>query len=181
MDADTLAKAAGLSKDSSYRWKGPLQAAFDYADISTPKRQAAFLAQLGHESGGFQYLREIWGPTSAQKRYEGRLDLGNTQRGDGFRYRGRGLIQITGRANYVRIASRLSRFGAPDFVAEPEALERPEWAALSAADYWKDRRLNELADTGKFKTLTKRINGGLNGYADRLARYERAAEALGVQ
>lgn len=180
MDAETLASAVGLSKDASHRWIGPLRAAFDHADISTPQRQAAFLAQLGHESGGFRYVREIWGPTPAQKRYEGRPDLGNTQPGDGYRYLGRGLIQMTGRANYIRLTGRLSPLGAPDFVAEPEALEQPHWAAFSAADYWKDRRLNDLADAGKFKTLTRRINGGLNGYADRLSRFERAARAVGA-
>lgn len=180
MDAATLSEAAGISDRLAAQWIEPLQAAFAYAHINTPKREAAFLAQVGHESGAFLYVREIWGPTSAQRRYEGRQDLGNTQPGDGFRYRGRGLIQVTGRANYNRLTSRLSWMGSPDFIAEPEALEQPRWAALSAADYWHDRRLNELADAGKFKTLTKRINGGLNGYADRLARYERAARTLGA-
>lgn len=142
--------------------------------IDTPARQAAFLAQTGHESGGFIYTREIWGPTPAQQRYEGRLDLGNTQLGDGFTYRGRGLIQITGRANY----GACSRALGVDFVATPALLEAPAAAANSAAWFWSEHGLNALADSGDFKTITRRINGGVNGWDDRVARWERAKAAL---
>ncbi len=158
------------------KWLEPMRLAFRHADLSSVERAAAFLAQIGHESGGLHYVREIWGPTPAQSRYEGRADLGNTQPGDGPRYRGRGLIQITGRANYRRVSQRLKPMGAPDFEAEPEQLEQPRWAALSAADYWKDRDLNRFV--GDFRQLTRRINGGFNGLEDRVRRLERAKATL---
>lgn len=182
MDYGTLANAAGIPMSRAMRWAEPVSYAMKYAGIKTRNEAAGFLAQVGHESGSFQHVREIWGPTPAQKRYEGRADLGNTQPGDGYRYRGRGLIQITGRANYTRLTQRLRKMAAPDFVALPESLESPKWAALSAADYWVDRKLSQyfLPDGGvKFKALTRAINGGLNGYDDRLMRYERAIAALG--
>ena len=150
--------------------------------ITTPARIAAFIAQIGHESGRLRYVREIWGPTRAQRGYEGRADLGNTQPGDGFRYRGRGLIQITGRANYRALGQAL---GA-DFEAQPELLEQPDYAALSAAHYWLSRDLNELADAGDFEGISDLINigrrtrkaGDANGFADRLAIYQRARHIL---
>lgn len=140
-------------------------------EINTPARMAAFLAQIGHESGRLVYTREIWGPTPAQQKYEGRKDLGNTQAGDGKRYLGRGLIQTTGRANYRATHDGLSDAleGVPDFEQTPTALELPEWAALSAAWYWHSRGLNALADTGAFDAITRKINGGNNGAADRRA------------
>lgn len=147
-------------------------------NISTPVRMAAFLAQIGHESGGLKYVREIWGPTPAQSRYEGRTDLGNTQPGDGERYMGRGLLQVTGRDNYRRMASLLRDYGAPDFEAAPEALEEAKWAVWSAACWWQAHGCNELADSGDFEGLTRRINGGLNGLEDRKARWRRANAAL---
>jgi putative chitinase len=148
--------------------------------IDTPARQAAFLAQIGHESGGLRWVAEIWGPTPAQERYEGRLDLGNTNPGDGTKYRGHGLIQTTGRANHAMVRDRLrERFSdVPDFEEDPMALTEPQWAALSACDYWDMKGLNALADAGKFKAITKAINGGLNGYEDRLARLDAAQTAL---
>lgn len=178
INARLLAAAVGLPVDRVGPWVEPVHVAAHYAELSTVARMAAFLAQVGHESGGFRYVREIWGPTPAQKRYEGRADLGNTEPGDGFRYRGRGLIQITGRANYRRLTQRLMPMCSPDFEGMPEMLETHRWAALSAADYWKDRGLNRYADSGDFRTLTKRINGGLNGYEDRVRRLERATAAL---
>jgi putative chitinase len=151
-----------------------------FYSIDTPARQAAFLAQVGHESGGLRYVRELWGPTDAQERYEGRLDLGNTQPGDGERFKGHGLIQTTGRANHAKVRDRLrERFDdVPDFEAEPESLMEPKWACLSAADYWDMHKLNVLADAGDFRRITKRINGGFNGYDDRLARWELARRTL---
>ncbi|MDF3936645.1 glycoside hydrolase family 19 protein [Pseudomonas citronellolis] len=142
--------------------------------INTPARQAAFLAQIGHESGQLRYVREIWGPTPAQSRYEGRKDLGNTQPGDGKRFMGRGLIQITGRENYRKTGAAL---GVP-LLDNPELLEQPEWAASSAAWWWSNHGLNELADAGKFEQITKTINGGLNGQADRLALWAKAQEVF---
>ncbi|KSJ42362.1 glycoside hydrolase family 19 protein [Pseudomonas aeruginosa] len=142
--------------------------------IDSPMRQAAFIAQVGHESGQLRYTREIWGPTAAQAGYEGRKDLGNTMPGDGKRFMGRGLIQITGRANYVKAAAAL---GQP-LLDQPELLEQAEWAATSAAWWWSAHGCNELADSGDFERITRTINGGLNGQAERLALWERAKRVL---
>lgn len=142
--------------------------------IIGPKRMAAFIAQIGHESGQLQYVREIWGPTAIQLRYEGRADLGNTVAGDGSKYRGRGLIQITGRANYAACGEALGI----DLINHPELLEQPQYACLSAAWFWATKGLNTLADAGEFNTITRRINGGLNGLADRLKLWAKAREVL---
>ena len=145
-----------------------------FRQISTPARAAAFLAQIGHESAQLRYLCEIWGPTPAQLRYEGRADLGNTQPGDGKRFMGRGLIQITGRANYAACGAALGL----DLVAHPELLALPQNAAASAAWFWLQHNLNRFADRGDFVGLTRCINGGTNGIADRRAIWERAKAAL---
>lgn len=152
----------------------PLNEALWENGIVTPERIRAFLAQIGHESGRLRYVREIWGPTPAQRRYEGRADLGNTEPGDGHRYMGRGLIQITGRANYAAASDALGE----DFIAYPALLETPRWASLSAGWFWSSRGLNALADAGEFDQITRRINGGQNGRADRLALHLAAAEVL---
>lgn len=152
----------------------PLNAAMAEFDIDTPARRAAFISQVGHESGQLRYVREIWGPTPAQKGYEGRRDLGNTHPGDGARYQGRGLIQITGRANYADCGAALGL----DLVNRPELLEQPVNACRSAAWFWKKHGLNELADAGDQVRVTKRINGGTNGLADRLALFEVAQRVL---
>ena len=151
-----------------------LNTAMNRYQIVGPKRIAAFIAQIGHESGQLKYVKEIWGPTAAQKRYEGRADLGNTVAGDGSKYRGRGLIQITGRANYMACGEGLSL----DLINHPELLERPQHACMSAAWFWATRGLNTLADAGQFDRITQRINGGQNGAADRQALYARALKVL---
>jgi putative chitinase len=153
----------------------------DEFEINTPKRQAAFLAQIAHESAGLQYVRELWGPTTAQLAYEGRQDLGNTEHGDGYRYRGHGLIQVTGRANHVSCRDDLRARGlnCPDFEETPEALMVPKWAAMSAGWFWDEKSLNALADVDDFQRITKRINGGLNGYGERVVLWNRAQESLG--
>jgi len=152
----------------------PLAAAMLQFEINTPTRVAAFLAQVGHESGQLRLLREIWGPTPAQRRYEGRADLGNTQPDDGKRFMGRGLIQITGRKNYV-----LCGFGLHlDLTTHPEFLEQPEYAAASAGWYWHAHGLNKFADAGDFVGLTRAINGGTNGIADRRALWAKAKTVL---
>ncbi|WP_223472902.1 MULTISPECIES: glycoside hydrolase family 19 protein [unclassified Pseudomonas] len=138
------------------------------------QRVAAFIAQIGHESGQLRYVRELWGPTPAQARYEGRADLGNVMPGDGFRFRGRGLIHITGRANHAECGEALGL----DLISHPESLEHPEWAAKSAAWFWSTRGLNTLADTGAFDKITSRINGGQNGAEERRKLYDRALEVL---
>lgn len=137
-------------------------------------RVAAFIAQVGHESGQLRYVREIWGPTAQQLGYEGRADLGNTVKGDGSKFRGRGLIQITGRANYAACGEALGL----DLTNKPELLEQPQHAAMSAAWFWSTRGLNTLADQKDFAKITRRINGGLTGQDDRLALYDRALKVL---
>lgn len=151
-----------------------LNRAMQRYQITSPVRQAAFLAQIGHESGQLRYVREIWGPTAAQQGYEGRKDLGNTQPGDGKRFMGRGLIQITGRENYRKAGASL---GLP-LLDQPELLEQAEWAATSAAWWWASHGLNDLADVGKFERITRAINGGLNGQTDRLELWEKAKAVL---
>jgi len=151
-----------------------INTAMNHYQIVGLKRVAAFIAQIGHESGQLKYVKEIWGPTKAQAKYEGRADLGNTVVGDGSKYRGRGLIQITGRTNYSACGEALGL----DLIKQPELLEKPHHACMSAAWFWASRGLNTLADAGKFDTITRRINGGQNGAADRQALYARALEVL---
>lgn len=136
----------------------------DQYEINTPIRRQMFLAQIGHESGQLRYCEEI----ASGKAYEGRKDLGNINPGDGQKYKGRGLVQITGRNNYRTI----SRAFKIDFLQQPELLSNPEWAVISACWWWKEHKLNEIADTGDFKRVTKKINGGYNGLEDRLKLYE---------
>jgi putative chitinase len=148
--------------------------------IDTPKRMAAFLAQVGHESGQLRYVRELGGEQYLGKYDTGTLAsrLGNTPQtdGDGQKYRGRGLIQITGHDNYLRCS--LGLFGDERLLALPELLERPQWAAESAAWFWEQNGLNELADRDQFSTITRRINGGSNGLEDRLQLWARARAVL---
>ena len=151
-----------------------LNAAMVHYQIIGPKRVAAFIAQIGHESGQLKYVKEIWGPTAAQAKYEGRKDLGNTVAGDGSKYRGRGLIQITGRANYMACGEALGL----DLIKQPELLEKPQHACMSAAWFWATKGLSTLADAGQFDKITQRINGGQNGAADRQALYARALKVL---
>lgn len=153
------------------------------AGLDPPHRLAQYLAQITHESGRFRYDTEVWGPTAAQKRYDTRTDLGNSPAadGDGFLYRGRTAIQITGRSNYgaFRDWCRLHIDpAAPDFVETPEAVNTDPWEGLAPVWYWAGHDLNRWADEGNIEMVTRRINGGLNGYADRLALYDRAALTL---
>ena len=155
-----------------------LNRAMQWYRIDSPVRQAAFLAQIGHESGQLRYVRELGGMDYLAKYDTGKLAnrLGNTPEadGDGQRYRGRGLIQITGRENYRKAGAAL---GIP-LLDKPELLELPEWAATSAAWWWANHGLNELADAGEFEKITRTINGGLNGQAERVALWERAKKVL---
>jgi putative chitinase len=152
----------------------PLRKAMLECGITTVPRAAMFLAQIAHESGALNYVRELWGPTEQQKGYEGRSDLGNTQPGDGHKFRGRGLIQITGRANYAECGKALGL----DLINHPEQLETPDGAARSACWFWLSRGLNPLADAGDFIKVTKRINGGTNGLAARVGFFKRADNAF---
>jgi putative chitinase len=153
---EMLAAVMPLASQSNLdRYAGPLADACEEYGIDTPARVAAFLAQIAHESGSLKFVREL----ATGDAYEGRKDLGNTQPGDGRRFKGRGLIQI---------------------IHDPAQLEQPGPACRSAGWFWQTRKLNPLADASAFAQITRRINGGLNGYDDRLAYYERAKAALGV-
>ena len=168
-----------------------LNAAMAEFGINTPARQASFLAQLAHESGQLVYVRELWGPTPSQLRYERDataawpprartdrnqlpFDLGNSQAGDGSRYRGRGLIQITGRTNYIACGKALGL----DLLNQPALLEQTVNACRSAGWFWQSRGLNALADAGDQVAVTRRINGGTNGLAERLAYFKLAQKVL---
>lgn len=201
--ADLLVVAGVCMRPVATRWAPHIASACKAFEIVTPPRLAAFLAQVGHESASLartvenlnysaDALERVWPArfTSelakdlarkpvliANHVYGGRM--GNKEPGDGYRFRGRGLLQITGRANYEAVNDLLSRIpGRPDFLRDPDALAEPRWAALSAAALWKEWGLNALADRGAFDDITRRINGGMNGAADRRARYNRARGAL---
>ncbi|KRB51780.1 chitinase [Rhizobium sp. Root708] len=145
--------------------------------MDRPHRAVQFYAQVMHESGDFRYDREIWGPTPAQKRYDTRADLGNTPEldGDGKIYAGRTAMQITGKANYRAFTDwcRSHAMNCPDFVRHPEAINTDPWEGLGPLWYWDTHDLNRWADQGDIETITKRINGGINGLADRIDHYVR--------
>jgi putative chitinase len=174
-----LVAIMGCSEASARLWVDALNPACERYQINTPRRVAAFLAQIGHESGRLRYVKELWGPTPQQQRYEGRKDLGNTVPGDGFLYRGRGLIQVTGRANYKKCGDALGL----DLVSQPNLLETQKVAALSAAWFWDSMKLNELADAGDNEAIGSLINTGRrgripNGAEERMALYQAALKAL---
>jgi len=135
-------------------------------EVNTPIRFAAFLANVLHESGCFKYVREL----ASGEAYEGRKDLGNIYQGDGKFFKGRGLIQLTGRANYTKISKEWH--GDDTLVKTPELLATPENAVRSAYWFWNTNKLSAIADTGDFKKVCKRINGGYNGIAERQKYYD---------
>ena len=181
------------------KWFEPLDNTFSKFEINTPKRQAAFIGQCGHESNNFRTLEEnlyysanalmrVW-PSRfpdhdvaekyankpekiANKVYAGRM--GNTEDGDGWKYHGRGLIQLTGKDNYSRCSETLGI----DLVNNPDLLLEPEFAAASAGWFWRKHGLNQLADLGDWVAITKRINGGIHGIDDRVARTNKALAVL---
>lgn len=150
----------------------PLNDCMDEYEITTPARRAAFLAQVTHESGSLVYTLEI----ASGEAYEGREDLGNREPGDGRRFKGRGLIQVTGRANYAACGIALG----VNLIEHPELLEAPPGAARSAGWFWQRKGLNELADAEKFGSICKRVNGGFNGLDDRISHWLKARAALGI-
>ena len=182
------------------KWYQPLMDTFSKYGINTPQRQACFIGQCAHESGNFKTLEEnlhykaeslmkVW-PSRfpdldtaskyannpqliANKVYSGRM--GNVEDGDGWKYHGRGLIQLTGRDNYANCGLGLG----VDLLGNPDWLLDPKYATLSAGWFWGKRGLNDLADTGDYETMTKRINGGLIGLDDRKAKIAKAKEILG--
>ncbi len=152
------------------------------AGLDRPHRLAHYLAQLAHESGGFHFDHEIWGPTLAQTKYDTRADLGNTviQDGDGKLYAGRTAMQITGKANYAAFYNWCAAAGLnpPNFIVTPDALTTDPWEGLGPVWFWSTRDLNALADRNDIEQITKRVNGGLNGYADRLGWYTKIGLVL---
>lgn len=175
-----------------------LNAAMNRYQIVGSKRIAAFIAQVGHESGQLTHLVESlnYSAEALQRAWPSRFSaklaadvarkpeqiasiaydnrMGNTSTGDGWKYRGRGLIQITGKNNYCACGEALGL----DLIAQPELLEKPQHACMSAAWFWAANGLNTLADAGKFDAITQRINGGQTGAADRQALYARALKVL---
>lgn len=176
LTAATLASAMNIPLARAEKYVDGINAAMMYAAISTRLAAANFLAQIGHESGSLVYVRELWGPTPAQVRYEGRTGLGNVIPGDGKKFMGRGFIQVTGRSNYKDCS--LALFGDERLVEDPSTLEKPEYAALSAGWFWKKNSLNKLADVDQFTATSKVINGGTNGLDDRKERYKLALKFL---
>lgn len=162
------------------RFLNPLNSAMEEFQINTGLRMAAFLAQVAHESGQLVYMREL----ASGAAYEGRKDLGNTQPGDGARFKGRGPIQITGRSNYAACGNALGL----DLISNPELLEIPENGCRSSAWFWSVNNLDKWADAGDIDGVSDMINrghktaaiGDSNGWADRLAFYQRAMRVLGV-
>lgn len=193
----TIEKLRSLGLDD--KWLDGLNNCFDKYAINTPQRQACFLAQVMHESGGFKFLSEnlnysatalmrTWGSRFpdldtadkyahnpekiANKVYAGRM--GNIEEGDGWKYRGRGLIQLTGRENYANFGHNAS----VDVLSNPDLLTTPEYATLSAGFFWNKRNLNEYADKMDIEGITKKINGGTNGLEDRKARTQKVLSVL---
>ena len=175
------------------KYLDPLNKAMADAEINTPKRIAAFLAQIGHESMELHYLGEVWGPTEQQLKYE-RPDgaelstspnphdwplwqrLGNTQKGDGFAFRGASPIQLTGRDNFRACGKDIGE----DLEGNPDLARTPEVAFRIACWFWNKHGLNVPADSGDFDHITKTINGGFNGKAQRDAYYAVAKKVLGA-
>jgi putative chitinase len=154
-------------------YAAPLGTAADEQDINTPRRLAAFLAQVAQESGELRYVREL----SSGQQYEGRKDLGNTEPGDGRRFLGRGLLQATGRAMYAELERALNL----PLLANPGLLEQPVPAARSAAYIFAhSKQCNPLADRDEFGSICHRINGGYLGLDARITYWLRARRVLGV-
>ena len=177
MTLQQIKSATGSTANNAQKFLDAINETCEKFSINTPIRQLCFLSQVGHESGGLYYTKEI----ASGKAYEGRKDLGNIEPGDGVKFKGRGLIQITGKYNYAAVGLALGN----DFVNNPLVLEKLPYCALSAGWFWNNKNLNAIADkidiskpidtgTNKdyFIALTKKINGGTNGLADRLARYK---------
>jgi predicted chitinase len=181
---EQLLQIAGTNqfKDRIEKFTDGVNATLEKYNINNKLRIAHFLSQTMHESGGFRWLREIWGPTEAQKTYElpfkKAKELSNIQPGDGFKYRGRGLIQLTGRGNYQKFTHEVGKDFGVDFVEHPELLEQSPYAVLAAGWYWSSRNINAAADQDDFARVTKLVNGGTNGIEDRRKYLQRAKTVL---
>lgn len=170
--------AAGRTLPDALRRGTTAATEFPRAQINTSRRIAHFLAQCAHETGGFRFTHEVWGPTPAQARYDTRADLGNTPAvdGDGKRYMGRGDFEITGAFNYRQFGRELGL----DLINHPELAEAPETSVRIAVLYWTHKNLNRKADANDTVGITRSINGGTNGLDDRLARLRNLTKALGA-
>ena len=204
MTPETLAAAANISKQLSEEWAEPLTMAMEHYAINTPVRQAAFIGQIAHESAGFTMLVEdlnysatrlmqVWPKRFSSVQlatlyahnpeklanfvYADRLGNGDEKSGDGWKFRGRSPIMLTGRSNYEEASRDL--FGTDRIVQFPDHVaESPFVGATVSARFWYSRGLNDYADRQDFEGITRRINGGLIGLDDRLARIDTAMEAL---
>lgn len=174
---DELQRFAPAGKPDLLRGLAASASDLEEAGITTPARICHFLSQTAHESDGFHVTTEY----ASGAAYEGRKDLGNVNAGDGKRFRGRGLIQCTGRANYwaFNTWARARWPNAPDFMMAPEKLALFPWALRSALWFWESRNLNRFADKGDIRGLTKMINGGFNGLPDRRNWFRKATEIWG--
>ena len=201
MTSEELSQALKLTPAKAEEWIDAINETFDRFEINTPERQACFLGQCAHESAGFTALKEnlnysaegltkVWpkrfpsldaaqpyhrNPEKiANKVYADRMGNGDEASGEGFKYRGRGLIQLTGKDNYKACGAAL---GA-DLLNDPDQVSSPKYAALSAGWFWDKNKLNQYADANDMTTLTKRINGGTHGLDDRIARTQHAIDVL---
>ena len=167
-----------MSADKVEAFLPHINAAMEAFDIDTPLRTAAFIAQLAHESGSFVWMKELWGPTAQQRRYDPpdslAARLGNTEPGDGKRFMGRGPIQLTGRANYRRYGELLGL----DLEGDPDQVAGPQVGFRVAGLYWKSRDINGPADADDIVEVTRRVNGGRNGLPERSAFFEQAKRVL---
>jgi putative chitinase len=182
-----LVAIMGCRPERAVLFVDAINVTFAEFDILSVPRMSAWCGQVGTESGGLTYTREIWGPTSWQKAYEPpsakATELGNTRPGDGLRYRGHGLIQTTGRYNHARARDGLRKHfpDAPDFELSPELLELPRWAAASAGLYWADKGLNALADQDtieSFTALTRRVNRAMLKLDERIAYWKKGKQVF---
>ena len=176
-------KAGSKQESNALSMLDGLDAGGFEAGLNKPHRLAKYLGQIILESGRFVYDREIWGNTAAQQRYDIRTDLGNTPErdGDGYKYRGRTPIQITGKSNYRQFTAWCRKWidpNAPDFVAVPDAANTDPWEGLGPIWYWSTRKLNKWADQNNVREITRRINGGYNHLAERQKWTDRASLVL---
>jgi putative chitinase len=176
IDLDQLQAIIGRRDEDSVAVYPDLVETMPVYGIDTPEREAMFLSQAIHETGGFRWLEEI----ASGQAYENREDLGNTEPGDGVKFKGRGIFQLTGRANYARCSQALFD-SERALIDHPELVAEPITAVASACWYWQWKGLNKLADKRDVMGVTRKINGGLNGLADRQRLYNRALFALGLR
>lgn len=201
MIARNVLMSIGTPAERADKWVPWLNMTMLTYEITTPQRQAMFLAQLAHESGGFRFVEENlnysvealqrvfkkYFPTDelalmyarqpekiANRVYANRMGNGEESSGDGWKYRGRGLIQLTGKDNYAAFSLKANN----NALLEPDLVAEPELAAMSAGWFWDTNGLNKLSDAGDVRAVTRRINGGFNGLADREAKYNKLITIL---